>query len=287
MKNRLLFATWLMWLGFLPAAWAQQPMVTGKVTDAATGTALSGVTVSVSGSDTRVATDNNGDYQITAANGTTLIFHAVGYAERQVAVTSTVIHVALEATNQALDEVLVVAYGTTTRGSFTGAATSVSAADIQDAASVSFETALTGKMPGVQITNSSGQAGSAPSIRIRGIGSMNASNEPLYVIDGVPATSGGSGQLGDYIYTSNNVLNTLNPADIESVTVLKDAAASSLYGSRAANGVVLITTKRGKLGKPTINLRSAVGFTPTWATDNYEAAGVQEQVDMLYKVFHD
>lgn len=276
-----------MWLGALPTAWAQESTVTGKVTDAASGTALSGVTVSVSGSDTRVATDNNGNYQITAASGASLSFHAVGYAEQQVIVRGTVIDVALAATNQALDEVLVVAYGTTTRGSFTGAATSVSAADIQDAASVSFETGLTGKMPGVQITNSSGQAGAAPSIRIRGIGSMNASNEPLYVIDGVPATAGGSGQLGDYIYTSNNVLNTLNPADIESVTVLKDAAAASLYGSRAANGVVLITTKRGKIGKPTINLRSAVGFTPAWATDNYEAAGVQEQVDMLYQVFHD
>ena len=287
MKHRVLFATWLLWLGLLPAAWAQQSTVTGKVTDATTGSALAGVTVSVTGSDSRVATDNNGNYSITAASGATLLFHAVGYRDQQVTVTGSTANVALALSNEALDEVLVVAYGTTTRGSFTGAATSVSAADIQDAASVSFESALTGKMAGVQITNASGQAGAAPSIRIRGIGSMNASNEPLYVIDGVPATSGGSGQLGDYIYTSNNVLNSLNPADIESVTVLKDAAAASLYGSRAANGVVLITTKGGKLGKPTINVRSAIGFTPSWATDNYEAAGVQEQVNMLYQVFHD
>lgn len=108
---------------------------------------------------------------------------------------------------------------------------------------MSFEKALSGKVAGMQITTTSGQAGSAPNIRVRGIGSMNASNEPLYVIDGVPVVSGGTGQMSDYIYTSNNIMNSLNPQDIESITVLKDAAASALYGSRAANGVILITTK--------------------------------------------
>ena len=116
---------------------------------------------------------------------------------------------------------------------------------------------------------------------------MSASNEPLYVIDGVPVVSGSAGQMGDYIRTSNNVMSTLNPNDIESITVLKDAAASSLYGSRAANGVIVITTKKGKTGKPTVDLRSSIGFTPSWATKNYETASVQDQVNMLYQVFHD
>ncbi|MEO6949445.1 MAG: SusC/RagA family TonB-linked outer membrane protein [Ginsengibacter sp.] len=144
-----------------------------------------------------------------------------------------------------------------------------------------------GKVPGVQVTSGSGQAGSTTSIHIRGVGSMNASNEPLYVIDGVPVTSGNSGQLSDYIYSTNNVMATINPADIESITILKDAAASSLYGSRAANGVVMVTTKKGKIGKPKISFKSAVGVTPSWATDNYEPASIQEQVNMMYQVYHD
>ena len=101
---------------------------------------------------------------------------------------------------------------------------------------------------------------------------MNASNEPLYVVDGVPVSSGNIGQMSDYTYSTNNVMNTLNPNDIESITVLKDAAASSLYGSRAANGVIMITTKKGKSGKPTVTFRASVGITPSWATKNYEAA---------------
>ena len=116
---------------------------------------------------------------------------------------------------------------------------------------------------------------------------MNASNEPLYVVDGVPVVSGNIGQMSDYTYSTNNVMNSLNPEDIESISVLKDAAASSLYGSRAANGVVLITTKRGKEGKPVVGLKASVGFTPCWATDNYETANTQQQVNMLYTVFHD
>ncbi|MBP1639891.1 MAG: TonB-dependent receptor plug [Bacteroidetes bacterium] len=116
---------------------------------------------------------------------------------------------------------------------------------------------------------------------------MNASNEPLYVIDGVPVVSGNVGQMGDYTATTNNIMNTLNSEDIESISVLKDAAASSLYGSRAANGVILITTKKGKEGKPVVSLKASLGFTPSWATDNYEAAGTQEQVNMLYMVLYD
>ncbi len=129
----------------------------------------------------------------------------------------------------------------------------------------SFQNSLVGRVSGVQVTTASGEAGATPSIRIRGIGSINASNEPLYVIDGVPAVSGDQGNLSGSYIGSNNIMNTLNPADIETITILKDAAASSLYGSRAANGVVVITTKRGKKGKPVVHLSSSIGVTPGWA----------------------
>lgn len=289
MKKRLLFAAWLLWCGLVSTTWARQSTVSGRVTDASDGSPLSGVTVTVQGTTSAVATDNSGNYTISVPNSdATLVFQLIGYGTQQIAIGNrNNIDISLQSASSALDEVMVVAYGTATRSSFTGSAATISGDDLKDASTVSFENAMLGKMPGVQITNSSGQAGAAPSIRIRGIGSMNASNEPLYVIDGVPVVSGSGGQLGDYLYTSSNILNSLNPADIESVTVLKDAAASSLYGSRAANGVIVINTKKGKLGKPTINVRSSIGFTPSWATDNYEAAGVQDQVDMLYQVFHD
>ncbi len=197
------------------------------------------------------------------------------------------INISLQSSDQTLDEVMVVAYGTAKKGTFTGAASVIKQDAIKDLPATSFENALIGRAAGVQVTSSSGQAGATPSIRIRGIGSMNASNEPLYVIDGVPVVSGNAGQMKDYTFTTNNVMSSLNPADIESVTILKDAAASSLYGSRAANGVVLITTKKGKSGKPVINFKSSIGITPSWATDNYEVAGVQEQINMEYRIFHD
>ena len=127
---------------------------------------------------------------------------------------------------------------------------------LKDIPTTSFENALNGKVAGLQLTNNSGQAGSAPAIRIRGIGSMNAGNEPLYVVDGVPVSSGNTGQMSGELYSTNNIMNTLNPEDIESISVLKDAAASSLYGSRAANGVILITTKKGKAGMQRIVFNS-------------------------------
>ncbi|MCH5715857.1 TonB-dependent receptor plug domain-containing protein [Niabella hibiscisoli] len=163
----------------------------------------------------------------------------------------------------------------------------VNADKIKDIPTTSFENALNGRVAGLQVTQTSGQAGSTPALRIRGIGSMNASNDPLYVLDGVPIVSESVGQMGSYLNTTNNIMANINPDDIESITVLKDAAASSLYGSRAANGVVIINTKKGKTGAPVISFKTSVGMTPTWATDNYEAAGVQEQINMLYQVFYD
>jgi TonB-linked SusC/RagA family outer membrane protein len=286
MKKKLLFL--FMLLGIFQLAWSQERKVSGKVSAASDGSSLPGITVRIQGSSVVTQTDANGDFSISAQSGDVLQFTGVGYKTVTRAISSqTILTISMEDEDSVLDEVVVVAYGTAKKGTFTGSASVLNADKIKDNPVTSFENNLIGRIAGAQVTQASGQAGSTPTIRIRGIGSMNASNDPLYVIDGVPVVSGGGGQLGDYILRSNNIMASINPGDIESITVLKDAAAASLYGSRAANGVVVITTKKGKTGKPSVNLKSSVGFTPGWATDNYETAGVQEQINMLYQVFHD
>jgi len=232
-----------------------QTRVTGKVTSSDDGSPVPYATIQVKGvSGVGATTDLDGKFILPNVSGNATL-------------------------------VMVVAYGTSTKGTFTGAASVVKSDAIKDVPSLSFENAMNGKVAGVQISSNSGQAGSTSSIRVRGVGSMNASNEPLYVVDGVPVVSGNSSQLSGYIYTSSNVMSTINPSDIESITILKDAAASSLYGSRAANGVVVITTKRGKTGKAVINFKASVGITPSFATDNYEVASTEQQVEMYYENF--
>ena len=266
-----------------------QTRVTGTVTSANDRTTLPGVNVLVKGTTNGVSTMSTGSYALDNVQpGAVLVFSSIGFQKIEVPVNGrSVINIILQATDESLNEVMVVAYGTAKRSTYTGAASVVKQETIKSTPITSFESALNGRVAGVQVTASSGQAGAVSNIRIRGIGSMTASNEPLYVIDGVPAISGSAGQMGDYTFTSNNLMSSLNPADIESITILKDAAASALYGSRAANGVILVTTKRGKTGKPVVSLRSSIALTPSWATDNYEAAGIQEQTNMLYRIFHD
>ncbi len=268
---------------------AQTVTVSGKVISEEDNEPVIGATVVVKGTLLGSVTDIEGWFSISNVPSTakSLSVSYVGMKTIEVTIKPNLI-ILLTSDAALLDEIMVVAYGTAKKSSYTGSASLVQSEAIRDLPTTSFQNALQGKVAGLQITSSSGQAGSAPSIRIRGNGSMNASNEPLYVIDGVPVVSGNIGQLSDYtINSTNNVMNTLNPEDIESISVLKDAAASSLYGSRAANGVILITTKRGKEGKPVVSLKASMGFTPGWATDNYEAASTQEQVNMLYMVFHD
>lgn len=266
-----------------------QTSIKGVVTDYSSKNPVPGVTVQVKGSKTATATGNDGSYEIAVPpNATSLIFQHTGYTSREVAIGGrNEINLELQTDWRSLNEVMVIAYGTAKKGTYTGAASVIKQSEIKDVPSTSFQNTLVGRVSGVQVTSASGEAGATPSIRIRGIGSMNASNEPLYVIDGVPVISGDQGNLSSSYIGSNNIMNTLNPADIETITILKDAAASSLYGSRAANGVVVITTKRGKRGKPVVHLSSSIGITPGWATDNYEAAGVQEQINMLYRILYD
>lgn len=284
-KIRKLFICLLV-AGSYCAMWAQTGTVSGVVTE--NGAPLVGASVSVKGANVSALTDTAGRYAISVPVDATLVFSFVGLITQEVAAGSqSIVNVAMTPDVTQLDDVMIVAYGTAQKSTFTGAASVVKEDAIKDVPAISFQNALSGRIAGLDVSSRSGQAGAAPSIRIRGTGSMNASNEPLYVVDGVPVASGSAGQLSGVLYTSvNNVMGTINPADIESITVLKDAAASSLYGSRAANGVVLIQTKRGQTGKPRIDFKASWAFTPSFATDNWEAATTEQNVEMYYEMFY-
>ncbi|MBO7562000.1 MAG: TonB-dependent receptor [Bacteroidales bacterium] len=236
-----------------------QNRVTGTVTAKEDGGPIPGANVMVKGTRTGAATDENGKYVIpnVPANAV-LVFSSVGYTTVEIPVGGkSVVNAVMASDAIGLDETIVVAYGTAKKGSYSGSAAVVKQDAIKDAPVVSFEQALAGKAAGVQAMSYSGQPGSEVQISVRGYGSFNASNMPLYVIDGVPATSGdwSTGNI------STSAMNYLNPSDIESITILKDAAAASLYGSRASNGVVLITTKKGKEGDLVSTFKASVGVS--------------------------
>ncbi len=229
-----------------------QTTVAGKVTDSNDGAPVSGVTVMVKGTTTATQTKADGSFSISAAANATLIFTSIGFAEMQVAVSGkSTVDVSLVKISQQLNELVVVAYGTKRKGDLTGSVTSVSAKDFQKGVINSSEQLLLGKVAGLEITNGGGSPGGGSKIRIRGGASLNASNDPLIVIDGVPVEGNG-------IAGSANLLNTINPNDIESMSVLKDASATALYGSRASNGVLIITTKKGTKGKMKFNFNTTI-----------------------------
>jgi TonB-dependent starch-binding outer membrane protein SusC len=224
-----------------------QNAVTGKVTDARDGTPVAGVTVTVKGTTAATQTAADGTFKINAASTASLIFSSIGFASQEVNITGqSVVDVSFERLNQQLDELVVVAYGTKRKGDLTGSVTSVSAKDFQKGVVNSSEQLLQGKVAGLEVTTGGGSPGGGSRIRIRGGASLNASNDPLLVIDGVPVEGNG-------ISGSANLLNSINPNDIESISVLKDASATALYGSRASNGVLIITTKKGSKGKVRYN----------------------------------
>ncbi|MDR2586444.1 MAG: TonB-dependent receptor plug domain-containing protein, partial [Prevotellaceae bacterium] len=259
---------------FCTAAMAQL-RVTGTVTSSDDGAPVSFATVVVKGNNSLItSTDIDGKFVLANVPGNAvLVVSYIGFTTLETPVNNrSVVNIEISPDALALEEVMVVAYGTVKKASYTGAASVVKSDAIKDNPVTSFENAMNGKVAGMVVTSNSGQTGSAVDIRIRGIGSMNASNDPLYVVDGVPVISGSTGQMGGALYSTNNVMSTINPSDIESITILKDAAASSLYGSRAANGVIVIQTKRGQSGKPHISFKTAVGITPSFATRNYDQA---------------
>jgi len=249
--KRLLSCCLMFALFSVAVAHAQQRTVTGTVTEASDGMPAAAVAIVEKGTSNGTLTGADGSYSITlTGRNPVLIFSFLGLKPVEIVVgDNRVINVAMEQDVQQLEDVIVVAYGTAKKSSYAGSAVLVKSEAIKDLPVTSFQNALNGKVAGLTVTSSSGQAGQAPNIRIRGNGSMNAGNEPLYVVDGVPVISGDVGYVSDWIYTTNNVMNTINPEDIESIEILKDAASAAIYGSRAAGGVVMITTKRGKEGK--------------------------------------
>lgn len=226
------------------AGTAQQQIVAGTVTDAGTNDPLPGVTIAVTGTNRGTITDFNGNYSLEASEGETLVFSFVGYTSREVVVgRGNILNVQLDQSVVGLDEVVVIGYGQVRREDATGSVRAISSEEFNPGAITSPQDLVVGKIAGVNITSGGGSPGEGATIRIRGGSSLSASNDPLIVIDGVPVDNDG-------ITGMKNPLNTIHPSDIETFTVLKDASATAIYGSRASNGVIIITTKRGQTGTP-------------------------------------
>jgi len=222
---------------------AQEKTVTGNVSDASGP--LPGVTVIIKGTKTGTQ-DFDGNYSIKAAQGAVLQYSYIGLTTVEKTVgTTNVINVSMQESAEALEEVVIVGYGTTTKQAFTGSAITVESENIQAKSVSNISQALAGEVAGVTVVNSSGQPGSASTIRIRGFGTINGNSDPLYVVDGAP-----------YL----NSISNINPADIATTTILKDATATSIYGSRGANGVIVITTKKGKSGITNVNVEVKTGI---------------------------
>jgi TonB-dependent starch-binding outer membrane protein SusC len=231
-------------------AWSQSRTVTGKVLSADDQSPLPGVNVVEKGTNNGTATDADGSFSLNVSDNSTLVFSFVGYASQEVAVGSqTSINVNLESDVTALSEVVVIGYGEVTKRDATGAVASVKASEFNQGVIFSPEQLIQGKTAGVQMTSASGNPGDGVQLRIRGTTSIRSNNNPLFVVDGVPLAGGtqpASADVGFGNTQDTNPMNFLNPNDIESISILKDASATAIYGSRGANGVVIITTKGGK-----------------------------------------
>ena len=247
-------------------SFAQNKNVSGTVSDE-NGLPLPGATVVIEGTTTGVSTDFDGNYSITASAGDVLLFSYVGYAtQSQTVGASNTINVSM-AQDNTLEEVVVVGYNTTSKEAFTGTATKIETENIEAKAMGNVSQALRGEVAGVNVVTGSGAPGSDATIRIRGFGSVNGNRSPLYIVDGAP-------------YASD--ISAINPADIASLTVLKDAAATSIYGSRGANGVIVITTNRGKIGTSeiTVDVRTSIN---TLFLPNYDIIeSPEEYIELSY-----
>lgn len=249
-------------------ALAQEAVVTGTVVDE-TGAGMPGVNVLVKGTPQGTVTNAQGGYSISAPSNATLVFTFVGYKTSEVPVGDrTTIDITLAEDLTSLDEVVVIGYGTQKRSDLTGAVGSVSADKLQERPATSLNQALSGKIAGVQVNTNSGRPGGKSNVRIRGFSSINSSNNPLYVVDGVQLPQGNQDQFSQSI-------DYLNPNDVVSVEVLKDASSTAIYGARGANGVILITTKRGQSGegKVTYNVDFSV---PTIGPNKREVLNAEE-----------
>ncbi|MBL7857199.1 MAG: TonB-dependent receptor [Cyclobacteriaceae bacterium] len=274
-RSLLVLVAWMICL----SSFAQERVISGKITSTEDGSPVPGVNVLVKGTTIGTASDGNGSYSISLPEGgTTLIFSFIGFKTTEVTVGSrSIVDVAIESDATQLSEVVVTGYGSQLKQDLTGNIAKVSGADIQNAPVSSFEQALQGRAAGVYVNSQSGKLGQAISVRVRGNSSISASNQPLYVLDGVPLTTASQSNYGG----ATNPLIDLNPNDIESIEVLKDAAAGAIYGSRAANGVVLITTKKGKSGRTSINFNYQTGFSES--TKRVPFLNSEQYAELLYE----
>jgi TonB-linked SusC/RagA family outer membrane protein len=243
--------------------------ISGQVTESESGNPLPGVNVYVKGTNTGDMTDENGNFSLSVADDAEiLVFSFVGFEQLEVPIGErTTFDVQLEASVTALEDVVVVGYGTQQRKEVTGSISSIDAEELQNVPDASFENALQGKMAGVNVASSSGEPGSSPQITVRGTGSISAGNDPLIVVDGVPLSKnsdligGLDSRRGSFQPPSSNPLATINPQNIGSIEVLKDASATAIYGSRGSNGVILITTNSGRAGDIQINFSAYGGVS--------------------------
>jgi iron complex outermembrane receptor protein len=265
---------------------SQDKVITGKVTDSKDGSSLQGVTVAAKGTRTATQTNADGSFSISvAASVNALVFTSVGYATQEIALAgNTSLQVSLILISTSLNEVVVTGYGTARRKDLTGSIASISSKDFHKGSAITPELLIQGKVAGVQITSNGGAPGSGSTIRIRGGASLNASNDPLIVIDGVPIDNNG-------ISGAANPLALINPNDIESFNILKDASATAIYGSRASNGVIIITTKKGRSGKTKFNFstqyslstlpRQAEVLSPAEFRNYVNANGTPAQIALM------
>lgn len=247
---------------------AQTRVVTGTVMDSKDATPLANVTVSAKGTTAATQTNESGAFSIVVpTSAKILVFTSVGYGTQELTIAGDIVNAVLISTTTAMENVVVIGYGTVRKKDLTGSITQVTAKDFNKGQNTTPEQLIAGKVPGVQITSNGGAPGSGSTIRIRGGASLNASNDPLIVVDGVPLDNGG-------ISGSANALSLINPNDIESFNILKDASATAIYGSRASNGVIIITTKKGKSGKPRINFGTQ--FTVSKLPKTYDVLSADE-----------
>jgi len=248
---------------------AQTYNINGTVTSSLDGEALIGATILIEGTTTGTATDIDGNFSIKASAGDVLKVSYTGYQPTTVVVRDDApLKIALETDAQIMEEIVIVGYGQTRKSDLTGSVTSIKSAELSKTTITSLEQGLQGRAAGVNVTQGDAAPGAGISIEIRGTNSILGGTQPLYVIDGIPVTNPGAsaGNLGasepnNQIISNTNVLSTISPSDIESIEILKDASATAIYGSRGANGVVLITTKKGKEGKGKVSLNIAYGFS--------------------------
>lgn len=262
MKNIMLF---LLALLVSCHVMAQQTVVTGSITDANDGSPLIGANVLVKGTGNGTIADAQGKYSVTVPQGKgTLVISCIGYKTLEVTLKAgqKTLNVTMKEDTELLDEVVVVGYGTMKKSDLTGSVTSIKSEELMKSNPTSLNQGLQGRIAGVQVNQNDGAPGAGVSIQIRGANSFSTSTEPLYIVDGIPFTTSGMPGTGrDGMLQTTNPLSSINPSDIESVEILKDASATAIYGSRGANGVILITTKRGEKGKDNISFNANFGIS--------------------------